>query len=362
MKKHTKKTIIISVLLLFALVYGAISISVGWKRNVDSPERQDNSPASAATQAPVSSTPTVEPPPVRTPFPTANIYADEDFLDDLRISVERMIKNDGETSFGPIKKNFQREIDALDYYRHAKYTDSELKRYASRYVAALEKQLASLNYDTKHMRQLEWYRAKVERYRVLYDLYENYGFMKYNTQFKEKYIGERLETIRKLSSLEALNSIVYSQLDGLYMNDRSNWCKLPFSNTTPFDLNLYFICSYGQGGFACKSITIYKGNSADVNFNLYGSPSSETVRITDWYLYDCQNPEEYIPPKATAKPTAKPKQSTSTGKVKYVPDDDDFFEEDEDEEFIDLDEFLTWYGDEYKSEKEAIDMYYWLYW
>ncbi|MDO5445851.1 MAG: hypothetical protein Q4F31_09570 [Eubacteriales bacterium] len=64
--------------------------------------------------------------------------------------------------------------------------------------------------------------------------------------------------------------------------------------------------------------------------------------------------------KSTPKPvyTPKPSKSSSSSsgsKKKYVfPDDDDYY--------MDEDEWLIWHGDEYDSEEEALDMYYWLYW
>ena len=70
-------------------------------------------------------------------------------------------------------------------------------------------------------------------------------------------------------------------------------------------------------------------------------------------------------PRPTPVPTSKPQQNTtysySKPKTSKKNKQTYFSFPDDDEYYMDEDEWMAWHGDEYKSEEDALDMYYWLY-
>lgn len=165
------------------------------------------------------------------------------FLLDIAASIlNRRDQNAKNTDFLTLTNT---ELAYLEKYRSASFFNSELKRLSTDYLAGLDQQKAALDLakDTSDY-QIEWQDGMMKRYRVLNDLYQNFGLLKDDMEFVATYVTNLQKEEDYLAALKAIDEDLHAQLDEYWFDGVDSYhFSAKYTNNTPytFDVTVYFV-------------------------------------------------------------------------------------------------------------------------
>lgn len=171
--------------------------------------------------------------------------SDYAFLADIEAAVLNRIKMNTQEDYDNTSI-VNTELGYLEKYSEQTFYDPALKALAEKYIEGLHTQKGALDEALMSDMQIEWQRGIVNRYEVLRDLYDNYGFLRDNQNFYGIYVAdcERMQNL--LTAYQELEADIAQQTDTedfhWYIDGSKVYCTLKnntkYQYSTAFELTI----------------------------------------------------------------------------------------------------------------------------
>ena len=214
--------------------------------------------------------------------------ADYDFLSKIETSIlERMeTTSDGDFDRSTV---VNAELFHIESFVNEEFYDSKLKELALKYIEGLNIQKEALNKELEYEYQIDWQKGIVMRYEVLNELYEEYEFLKDNSQFVATYVSGLEEQQNLLEAYEAIEKDLTSQTsddmewdyDGVNLNHTFK-NNTEYGYSTVWDITYYDENDTIVGTESTYIENVKSGNSYVVSFYV---PNPEKVDHYTWSNY-----------------------------------------------------------------------------
>lgn len=186
--------------------------------------------------------------------------ADYDFLEAIEKSVlGRMTASDNEDYANLVNT----ELVYLEEFQDRTFYDEKLHEVANKYIEGLYIQKDSLSESWQSEHQIKWQRGLVCREEALKELYEQYDFMKDNTEFVASYISDYEDNKSLLVAYETIDADIDGQLSSeefqWTLDEYEMWCIV--NNNTDYEFStVYEISFYNSDGIMFESTQAYIPN------------------------------------------------------------------------------------------------------
>lgn len=151
------------------------------------------------------------------------------------------------------------ELAFVEKYSNEEFYDSNLKNLAQKYIDGLHTQLEALDAEWMYEYQINWQKGLVERYEVLSELYEDYGFMEDDKDFIGTYIAQLDEQKALLAAYQAVEADIGKQMDTIEWTYKNQYLSCTIKNNTKYSYSTTF-----EFTFYDKNNTIIDNTSASI--------------------------------------------------------------------------------------------------
>ena len=218
--------------------------------------------------------------------------ADYAFLADLEEAIVRRMEMNAKENTDYLTL-VTTELAFVEQYYGAEFYDVDLQKLAVKYIDGLYGQKDALSLEDKWLLDIAWREGTVERYEALNSLYEQYDFMKDNSDFIGTYVAQLDRVKIELAGYKAIEEDVGKQIDELADNGGILKYKSPYlwtqmTNNTEYTFDLVYnlrLCDKNDITYKTTSTVlrdIKPGETYQVQFYV----TSKEIRSLASYWYE----------------------------------------------------------------------------